>query len=165
MCSIRLEACKKFDFKLVTYWAPNIRRLVETDSCSDRHILCSLMGNPKQSTLHKLSRSRLFSSVDESINSIPVTISRSLMWLPGRGSHVWRTHTVGRCVYRASYCNVLITNEMHNSSNQFLFHSFLSALHVSNESSRSSSGARHNILYYTAQLAQSCYQASLAASN
>ena len=26
---------------------------------------------------------------------------------------------------------------------------FLSALHVSNESSRSSSGARHNILYYT----------------
>ena len=30
--------------------------------------------------------------------------------------------------------------------NQFLFHSFLSALHVSNESSRSSSEARHNIL-------------------
>ena len=35
--------------------------------------------------------------------------------------------------------------------NQFLFHIFLSALHVSNESSRSSSGARHNILYYTVQ--------------
>ena len=51
----------------------------------------------------------------------------------------------------ASTCDkVLITNEMHNSYNQFLlFHSFLSALHVSNESSRSSSGARHNILYYT----------------
>ena len=30
-----------------------------------------------------------------------------------------------------------------------LFHSFLSALHVSNECSRSSSGARQNILYYT----------------
>ena len=30
-----------------------------------------------------------------------------------------------------------------------LFHSFLSALYVSNESSRSSSAARHNILYYT----------------
>ena len=44
---------------------------------------------------------------------------------------------------------VLMTNEMHNSYNQFLFHSFLSALHVSNESSSSSSGARHNVLYYT----------------
>ena len=50
-------------------------------------------------------------------------------------------------VYRASYCSVLINNEMHNSYNQFLFHSILSALHVSSESSRSSSGARHNILY------------------
>ena len=38
---------------------------------------------------------------------------------------------------------------MHNSYNQFLFHGFLSALHVSNESSRSSSGAQHNVLYYT----------------
>ena len=38
-----------------------------------------------------------------------------------------------------------MTNEMHNSYNQFLFHSFLSAVHISNESSRSSSGARHNI--------------------
>ena len=45
--------------------------------------------------------------------------------------------------------NVLMTNEMLSSYNQFLFHSFLSALHVSNESSRSSSAARHNILYYT----------------
>ena len=27
-----------------------------------------------------------------------------------------------------------MTNEMHNSYNQFLFHSFLSALHVSNKS-------------------------------
>ena len=42
-----------------------------------------------------------------------------------------------------------MTNEMHNSYNQFLFRSFLSASHVSNESSRSSSGAQHNILYYT----------------
>ena len=39
------------------------------------------------------------------------------------------------------------TNEMYNSYNQLLFHSFLPALHVSNKSSRSSSGARHNILY------------------
>ena len=45
--------------------------------------------------------------------------------------------------------NVLITSEMHDSFNQLLFLSFLSALHVSNESSRSSSAARHNILYYT----------------
>ena len=44
-----------------------------------------------------------------------------------------------------------MTNEMHNFYNQFLFHSFLSALHVSNKSSRSSSGAQHNILYYTVQ--------------
>ena len=39
-----------------------------------------------------------------------------------------------------------MTNEMHNSYNQFLFlfYSFLSALHVLNESSRSSSGALPN---------------------
>ena len=42
-----------------------------------------------------------------------------------------------------------MTNEMHNSYNQFLFHSSLSAVHVSNESSRSSSTAGHSILYYT----------------
>ena len=53
-----------------------------------------------------------------------------------------------RCVYRALYCNVLMTNEMHISYDQFLFHSFLSSLHVSNEASRSSSGAQHNIPYY-----------------
>ena len=52
-------------------------------------------------------------------------------------------------MYRASYCNVLINNEMHNYYNQFYSTVFLSALHVSNESSRSSSAARHNILYYT----------------
>ena len=54
----------------------------------------------------------------------------------------------GPCV-KCVECNVLMTNEVHNSYNQFLFHSLLSALHVSNESSRSSSGAQHNILYYT----------------
>ena len=46
------------------------------------------------------------------------------------------------------YQNFLMTNEMHSSYNRFLFHSFLSVLHVSNESSRSSSAARHNILHY-----------------
>ena len=56
--------------------------------------------------------------------------------------------------FKQKYCNVLMTNEMHNSYNQFLFHIFLSALHVSNESNRSSSGARHNILYYTVQSVQ-----------
>ena len=55
-------------------------------------------------------------------------------------------------------CIVLMTNEMHHSYNRFLFCSFLSALHVSKESSRSSSGARHNILYYTVQQVQSCIQ-------
>ena len=59
---------------------------------------------------------------------------------------------------------MLVTNEMHNSYNQSLFNCFLSALHVSNESSRSSSGVRHNIRYYTVQSVQSCCQASLAAS-
>ena len=49
---------------------------------------------------------------------------------------------IWRCVYRASYCKVLITKDMHNSYNQILFHSFLSALHVSNESSSSSSEAQ-----------------------
>ena len=38
---------------------------------------------------------------------------------------------------------------MQNYYNQFLFHNFLSALHVSDESNRSLSGARYNILYYT----------------
>ena len=57
---------------------------------------------------------------------------------------------IWRCRYRASYCNLLITNEIHNSYDHFFIPQFfLSALHVSNESSRSSSGARHNILYYT----------------
>ena len=41
-----------------------------------------------------------------------------------------------------------MTNEIHNSYNQFLFHSFVPALHVSNESSLSSSGALSSILYY-----------------
>ena len=45
---------------------------------------------------------------------------------------------------------------MHNSYKQFLFHSFLSALHVSKVSSSSSSGAQHDILYYTVQSVQSC---------
>ena len=57
---------------------------------------------------------------------------------------------------------VLMTNEMHNSCNQFLFHSFLSALHVSSESSRSSSAARHNILYCTHSTIGTIMQASLA---
>ena len=73
--------------------------------------------------------------------------------------YMWRTlfSLIWRCVYRASYCNMLMTNDMHSSYNQFLFHSFfLSALHVSNESSRSSSGSRRNILYYTVQSVQSC---------
>ena len=45
--------------------------------------------------------------------------------------------------------NVLVTTEMHSSYNQFNSTVFLSALYVSNESSLSSPGARHNILYYT----------------
>ena len=52
-------------------------------------------------------------------------------------------------LYSPLTCIVLISNEMHNYYNQFFIPQFLSALHVSNESSRSSSGARHNVLYYT----------------
>ena len=52
--------------------------------------------------------------------------------------------------------NVLMKKEMYVSYNKFLFHSFLSALHISNESSRSSSGARHNTLYYPVQSVESC---------
>ena len=44
--------------------------------------------------------------------------------------------------------NVLMTDEMHILIINFTPQFFLSALHVSNESG-SSSGARHNILYYT----------------
>ena len=40
----------------------------------------------------------------------------------------------------------------------------LSEFYRKSESSRSSSAARHNILYCTVQSAQSCYQASLAAA-
>ena len=47
--------------------------------------------------------------------------------------------------YQILVLSVLITN----SYNQFLFHSFLSAPHVSNESSRSSSGTKNNVLYFT----------------
>ena len=56
---------------------------------------------------------------------------------------------------------MLITNEMHNSYNQFLFNSFLSALDVSKESSRSSSGARYNKLYYTRSTIGTIVQASV----
>ena len=51
------------------------------------------------------------------------------------------------CVFKRER-HVLMTNEMHSSYNQF-FPQFFSVLHVSNESSRSSSGTRHNILFYT----------------
>ena len=44
---------------------------------------------------------------------------------------------------------MLMINEMHNSYNEVYSTVFLSALHVSNESSRSPSGAQHTILYYT----------------
>ena len=37
-----------------------------------------------------------------------------------------------------------MTDEMHNSRNQFLFQIFLSAAQVSNETIRSSSGAQRN---------------------
>jgi hypothetical protein len=62
----------------------------------------------------------------------------TMLWYP--------YHIEQHCTHIYYEC-VNITNQMHNSYNQFLFHSFLSALHVSNESSRSSSGARYSILY------------------
>ena len=62
-----------------------------------------------------------------------------------------------------------MTKEMHSYYNQFLFHSILSALHVSNESSLSSSRAQNNALYYTVWYNRynragesSCYAARLA---
>ena len=72
------------------------------------------------------------------------------------GSLVKFLQCVWRCVYRASYCNVLMTNEVHSSYNQFYSTVLCLLLHVSNESSRSSSGAQHNILYYTVHSVQSC---------
>ena len=68
------------------------------------------------------------------------------MWSCGHG-HLCVTFVP--CIrMNQNLCDVLMTDEMHNSYNQF-HSSFLSALHVSNESSHSSSGAWHNILYYT----------------
>ena len=75
-------------------------------------------------------------------------LHRNVVTLPECQYHVC---VQGRHYYQKT--NVLMTNEMHNSYNQFLFHSFLSALHVSNESRSPSSGALHNILYYTAYYA------------
>ena len=39
-------------------------------------------------------------------------------------SLIFKFPLIWRCTYRASYCNVLMTNEMHNSYNQFLSHNF-----------------------------------------
>ena len=50
--------------------------------------------------------------------------------------------------------NVLTTNEMHYSYH--CFYSAVFALHVSKESSLSSSGALYNVLYYTVHSVQSC---------
>ena len=58
-----------------------------------------------------------------------------------------------------------MTNEMHNSYTQFLFHIFVSALHVSKESSRSLSGAQNDVLYYTVQWVQSCRRVQLFRSS
>ena len=44
-----------------------------------------------------------------------------------------------------SHSYVLMTNEIHRFLLSVFYSTFLSALHVSNQSSRSSSGARHNI--------------------
>ena len=52
-------------------------------------------------------------------------------------------------IFRSYHVHRIELILIHNSYNKFLFHRFLSVLHVSNESSRSSSGARHNILRNT----------------
>ena len=40
---------------------------------------------------------------------------------------LWILQSTSACVYRASYCNVLITNEMHSSYNQFYSTIFVSS--------------------------------------
>jgi hypothetical protein len=67
-----------------------------------------------------------------------------------------------KTIDRGGVCNVLITNDIHSSYNQFYSTFFLSALQVSSESSRSSSGAWYNILYYTVQSVQSCCKHAVA---
>ena len=52
--------------------------------------------------------------------------------------------------------NVLMTNERHFLIINFYSTVFLSAQHVSNDNIHSSSGARHNVLYYTVKSVQSC---------
>ena len=49
----------------------------------------------------------------------------------------WETENLIEESRDAKCADVLMTNEMHNSFNQFLFNSFLSVLQVANESSRS----------------------------
>ena len=81
-------------------------------------------------------------------HTIECVILEKVPWLfdPTRFSpytYIWITlkHTDIKMCWWPTRCTILIIN--------FLFHSFLSALHVSNESIRSSSGARHNILCNT----------------
>ena len=57
---------------------------------------------------------------------------------------------------KMSTYNVLMTNEMTILVINFYSTVILSAVHVSDESSRSSPAARHNILYCTVQSVQSC---------
>ena len=56
----------------------------------------------------------------------------------------------------------LMTNEMHNSVIINFIPQFLSAVHVSNEFSRSSSRAQNNVLFYTVRYNRtgesSCYE-------
>ena len=84
-----------------------------------------------------------------SLTTFTYNTSLCIYDLPESGRHIRERVAEVLIKSKKLFINVLMTNEMHNSYNQFLFHSFLSAVHVSNESSRSSSGARHNILYYT----------------
>ena len=72
----------------------------------------------------------------------------SVVWLVTLGtkiSHITLTLCVPciilQCVDKATRCTILVINFFYSTI-------FLSALHVSNESSRSSSGALPNILYH-----------------
>jgi hypothetical protein len=92
-------------------------------------------------TLHKCNGTAILHTVIEETHHINIMeLLYCKVW--------WKWHI--SLYYRGDTLQyVLITNKMHIFYNKFLLHSFLSALHFSKEYIRSSSGARHNILYYT----------------
>ena len=142
-------------------WRPTFRRITEDDESSLTFETSLYTTNRYSATSGTFQSNTVFLSSWQT-NWTYVKISKGLqkLWIQYlfhcRSVWGWKFHVRNTCliisglVRRNATCFVLINKEMHNNSyNQFLFflHSF--SLHVSKESSRSSSAAQHSILYYT----------------